>query len=97
MTNNIVARIEARLAENKSSVRTYASPQMAQGRGHVLSQKAATYFLGDDSGFEGPDYVLVYLPSVKRYTIVFLLSSFITRHNTGGYLGIFADENFFTA
>lgn len=95
-TNDIIARIEARLSENKSGVKTYASHQFARSKGERLSDRAATYFLGADTMFEGPDFTIVFLPTVKRWSIVFHLSPWLARHNAGGYVGIFADEGFFS-
>jgi hypothetical protein len=93
--NDITARIEARLNQNNRSIKTYASHQFARSKAEKLSEQASQYFLGS-SELQGPDFVITFLPNVKRWTVVFHLSSWLQRHSTGGYVGIFSDEGFFT-
>ena len=89
---NITQKIEARLAENKNGVKTFASHQFAEARGEKLSAEFNQYN-GTDTNF---DHIVVFLPHVKRWTVIFNLTQWSARSNTGTYLGWFAQKGFFS-
>lgn len=89
---NLVTEIEARLAENKSSVKTYAS----FGAAHKVGEKLGSEF----NAVNGTDvpvmFIPVFLPETKRWSVVFNLTSWSTKSGTGTYLGWFAQKGFFS-
>ena len=90
MTNaniNITDKIEARLAENKSGVKTYASYQMADGKASFFADQ----FRAAHDEEIPMQYIVVYLPKTKRWTPVFNLSSWAAASGEGFYLGWFAE------
>ena len=89
---NLTARVEARLAENKTGIKTYASHQFAEARATKIVEQAQNYH---DTKID-MDYVVVFLPHVKRWTVVFMYSSFLQRAKSGGYIGWIADAGFLT-
>lgn len=89
---NIVKQIEDRLSENKSSVKTYASSQFAEAKGENLG-KEWNEFQGTNTPLE---YIIVYLPRHKRWTVVFNLTKHLQATNTGGYIFWIAEKGFFT-
>ena len=89
---NIIDRIEARLAENKTDTKTYANYDRANMTGEKL---ASAYF--DAHQYLTPmEYIVVYLPTSKRFTVVFNMSAWQRRTQAGGYVGHFARLGFFT-
>lgn len=91
---NITQKIEDRIAENKSSVKTYASHQFAEARAEKVAGQCLNHYC-DGIGFE-MQYLIIFLPHVKRWTVVFNLSSFLRANKAGGYIGAIADLGFFT-
>ena len=89
---NIVQHIEARLDENKSSIKTYASHQFAEARGEKLGKQWAQ-IQGTDIPIQ---YIPVFLPRRKRWTVVFNLTAHLRSSNTGGYVLWLADQGFCT-
>lgn len=87
---NLVAHIENRLYENKQGFKTYASYQFANAKGENLSKQIADEH-GQDKGM---DYMPVFLPNYKRWTIVFLQSSWMNSRCLGGYVGQIGDAGF---
>ena len=90
---NTVARIEARLAENKGSIKTYKTYEAAEKVGYNLAQ--------DYANFQGvisnePEFIVVFLPKSGRFTVVFQLMSYLQRNQLGGYVGWFAQSGFFS-
>ena len=90
------ANIEARLAENKTSIKTYKSHQMARGRaGNIVKQLAA-------HGEREMEFMLVYLPSVERFTVIFNRTKWLRDNNVDSYrcilfvFGFLADEGFYS-
>ena len=89
---NIVQQIEERLDENKSSIKTYASHQFAEARGEKLGNQWAQI-----QGTNIPiQYIPVFLPRRKRWTVVFNLTTHLRVSNTGGYICWFSDHGFYT-
>ncbi len=89
---NIIDRIEERLAENKSSVKTYAAYKSAMAKAEELSQKFEQW----NGTNVGMDYLVVKLPLTERWTVVFNLSAWSAKSKTGTYLGWFAQKGFFS-
>ena len=89
---NITQRIEDRLSENKAGVKTYASHQFAEAAGERIASKGKAWA---NSQIE-MEYIVVFLPHVKRWTVVFHLSAYLTRTGAGGYIGWVSDAGFFS-
>ena len=87
---NLVAKIEARLTENKASVKTYTAYDSAVT---VDEQQSSGFneFNGTDVDVE---YIVVFLPTTQRWSVVFNLSKWSMRANTGTYIGWFAQKGF---
>jgi hypothetical protein len=84
------ANIEARLAENKNGVKTYASHQMARGRADNIVERLAANHKSRMA------YILVYLPSTGRFTPIFCLSEWMRANKVGGYIGFLSDDGFYS-
>lgn len=92
MTCNITQQIEDRLKENKGAVKTYASHAFANSKGENLGADVKKYY-----GTEGDiRYMTVYLPSSKRWTVVFLFGEYMNRNKIGGYVGYISDKGFWS-
>ena len=92
MGPNVTTVIEARLAENKTSVKTYKSFAAAEKAGNELGSQFATV-----RGIEDHvPYIVVFLPNYNRYTTIFMQSHWLTRHKEGGFIGWFALKGFYT-
>ncbi len=89
---NIVHKIEERLQENKSGVKTYATYEAAVGVADRLMREFDQY----NGTNLGTDYVVTFLPITKRWTVVFNLSGWAARSKTGTYLGWYASKGFFS-
>ena len=89
---NLVNKIEDRLAENKSSVKTYASYAAAEKIGNKLGLNYAQCHGKNDA----VEFIVVFLPSTQRFSVVFRLMDYMTKHQTGGYVGVFAQQGFFS-
>ena len=70
---NITQHIEDRLSENKAGVKTYASHQFAEAAGERIASKGKAWA---NSQIE-MEYIVVFLPHVKRWTVVFHLSAYM--------------------
>lgn len=89
---NLVAKIECRIAENKSSIKTYKSYETACKTGEDLGLIFAT-----KKGVQFPvEFIPVYLPSLNRWTVVFQQMAWMQRYSQGGYIGWFATNGFFS-
>jgi hypothetical protein len=89
---NITQHIEDRLSENKAGVKTYASHQFAEAAGERIASKGKAWA---NSQIE-MEYIVVFLPHVKRWTVVFHFSAYLSRTGAGGYIGWISDEGFFS-
>lgn len=89
---NLVTRIEERLAENKSSVKTYATYDSAEKIGNKLGRNYAELYGKNDA----VEYIVVFLPKTQRFSVVFRLMDYLSKHQTGGYIGVFAQKGFFS-
>jgi hypothetical protein len=89
---NILDRIEARFAETKTACKLYATPASAT---KVAEREVAQ--LNEAHGTDiGCEYILVFVPSQQKFTVVFNFSRWLQRYNTGTYLGWFAQRGFFS-
>ena len=89
---NILDRIEARFAETKTACKLYATPASAT--------KAAEREVAQLNKAHGTDidceYILVFVPSQDKLTIVFNFTKWINRYNNGTYLGWFSQRGFYS-
>ena len=88
----IIETIEARLTENKSDTKTYKTYE----RANATAAKLADQFEAYNGVKVGVEYTVVMLPNVGRWTVVFNLTKWLNRANTGTYLGWFAQKGFFS-
>jgi hypothetical protein len=89
---NVLQRIEDNLASNKSSTKTYATHSKAAEVGKRLG---AQFNEWNGSSID-VDFIVVYVPSVARYTPVFNLTKWLRAYNNGTFLGWFAHKGFFS-
>lgn len=87
---NLTQRIEDRLAENKTSIKTFKAYDTAVQRADAIVERAKAWA----ESAADMDYVIVYLPSTDRWTAVFMFSSFMARTKSGGYIGWISDDGF---
>lgn len=92
-SHNLTERIENRIAENKSSVKTYKTYAAACEVGEKFGKLFATYMGKQDAQ---ADYIVVYLPTLNKFTVVFQMMAFLSKYQVGGYLGWFANKGFFS-
>ena len=89
---NVLDRIEARFAETKSACKLYASAVSA-----AKTAEAEVAKLNKAHGVEiDCPYVVTFVPSQQKFTVVFNFSRWLQRYNTGTYLGWFAQRGFFS-
>ena len=93
MNPNLIDLIEDRLAENKSSVKTYGTYTNAVVAGNKLGAEHAK---ANGIEHDVTPYIVVFLPTTNRYTVVFRMMDFFSKHKLGGYIGWFANKGFFT-
>ena len=96
MTNivtSVVARIEARLTETKNACKTYKTEEAADKVGAKYAKIVADHHMCKQPA----KYVVIYVPSIQRFTPAFDLNELIRRpESTGGYIGLLAQHGFFT-
>lgn len=89
---NIAKEIEDRLAENKKSIKTYVSHKSAEERGETLG-KQWMQIQDTDVPIQ---FIPVFLPRLKRWTVVFNLTTHLRCSNTGGYIMWLGQQGFYT-
>lgn len=91
IVESVVARIEDRLLETKNPCKLYKTKDRAEAMGKKLSEEMGRYF-----GTHPAQYIVVYVPSVDRYTPAFNINEIVSRPDAlGGYVGAIADKGFF--
>jgi len=89
---NILASIETRFTETKSACKLYSGADSATKAGEREVAK-----LNKDHGtdIECP-FIITFVPSQQKFTVVFNFSSWLKNYDNGTYLGWFADRKFFS-
>tara|TARA_R110000765_G_scaffold122538_2_gene219060 strand:- start:79 stop:354 length:276 start_codon:yes stop_codon:yes gene_type:complete len=89
---NILDRIEANFAKTKTACKLYATPDRAT--------KAAEAEVAKLNCWHGTDidcaYLVTFVPTQQKYTVVFCFANWLTRYGTGTYMGWFSQRNFFS-
>ena len=88
--SGVVDRIQRRLKENKSSVKTYASCDRAFDKAERLAHDFSAY---NDTDFD-PIFIVVQL-SNGRWTSVFMLSEYFNRLENGTDITYFARKGIY--
>lgn len=89
---NILERMEERLNENKAAFKTYATATAAtKAIEKKIEHVAALYGKPSDM-----DYMTMMLPSVGRFAVIVDFSSWMRKHDVGGYVGVFAASGFWS-
>lgn len=89
---NILERMEERLNENKTAFKTYATATAAsKAIEKKIEEVAAFYDKPSDM-----DYMTMMLPSVSRFAVIVDFSSWMRKHDVGGYVGVFAASGFWS-
>jgi hypothetical protein len=89
---NILDLIEARFITTKKAYKLYATPASA-----TKAAEAEVAKLNKAHGVEiDCPYIVTFVPSQQKFTVVFNFSRWLQRYNNGTYLGWFADRNFFS-
>lgn len=87
---SVVPRIEERIAENKSSVKTYASHDRAYS---VADKEVVDFSRFNQTDFDA-NFMVVELRN-GRWAIVFMLTDYCRRLNNGTDITYFARRGFF--
>ena len=89
---NILEKIENRLTENKSSVKLYTTPEAA----HRTAIKENELLKKAHNTSIDCDFTVTYIPSRKKYTVIFQFSQWSQKYDNGTYLFFFSDRKFFS-
>tara|TARA_R100001163_G_C5029976_1_gene170460 strand:+ start:652 stop:927 length:276 start_codon:yes stop_codon:yes gene_type:complete len=89
---NILEKIEARFTETKTACKLYASAASAK---KAAEAEVAKLNKAHDVDIDC-DYLLVFVPSQDKLTVVFNFSGWMHRYNNGTYLGWFSQRGFFS-
>ena len=89
---NILEKIENRLTENKSSVKLYATAEAAQ---RTAIKENESLKKAHNTSIDC-DFIVTYVPSRKKYTVIFQFSQWLQKYNNGAYLFYFSQRNFFS-
>ncbi len=87
---DLVSRIEERLTETKSPCKLYATEASAEKAAEQWVLKGAEYFGITPNNVR---YVIVFVPSIQKYTVCFDTSHIFGTKGCGGYVGFF--DNYF--
>ena len=89
---NILDRIERRFTQTKTACKLYANTASA-----TKAAKAEVAKLNKVHGVEiDCPYIVTFVPSQQKFTVVFDFTCWLQRYNAGTYLGWFADRKFFS-
>jgi len=89
---NILDRIERRFTETKKACKLYASTDAAD---KAAKREIAKLNEAHDADIDCP-YIVTFVPSQQKYTVVFDFTRWLQRYNSGTYLGWFAQRGFFS-
>ena len=89
---NILDRIEARFTETKTACKLYATPASAT---KAAEAEVAKLNKAHDTNIDCP-YVVTFVPSQQKFTVVFDFTRWLLRYDNGTYLGWFSQRNFFS-
>jgi hypothetical protein len=89
---NILEQIESRFTETKTACKLYATTASA-----TKAAEAEVAKLNKAHGVEIDClYIITFVPSQQKFTVVFDLSRWVNRYGSGTYLGWFSRRNFFS-
>ena len=89
---NILEKIETRFTETKNACKLYATTASA-----TKAAEAEVAKLNKAHGVEiDCPYIVTFVPSQQKFTVVFDFTRWLQRYNTGTYLGWFAQRGFFS-
>ena len=89
---NILASIETRFTETKSACKLYSSADSAT---KTAEREVAKLNKDHGTDIECP-FIITFVPSQQKFTVVFNFSSWLKNYDNGTYLGWFADRKFFS-
>jgi len=89
---NILDRIEARFTETKNACKLYANTAAAT---KAADREVAKLNKAHNTDIDCP-YIVTFVPSQKKFTIVFDFTRWMQQYGNGTYLGWFAQRNFFS-
>lgn len=98
IVKDIIARIEERAKQTKKPCKLFATEEKAEAIAAFKAQELADYFAKEGVKHVRPArYIVVMIPSLGKWTCAFDLSEVMGREtSTGGYLGVFAEQGFYT-
>jgi len=96
ITSKLLQRINDRLTETKTPCKLYKSYENADKAGKKVAARSALHFTPCSAevvaNVEATHYLVVFIPSIRKYTVCFDLTELVSRRTTsGGYLGICGD------
>ena len=91
IVESVVNRIEDRLLETSNPCKLYKTSDNAENAAKKISEGMGLHF-----GTHPAQYIIVYIPSVDRFTPAFNINEITTRPDClGGYVGYASDKGFF--
>ena len=89
---NILDRIESRFTETKTAYKLYANTASAT---KAAEAEVARLNKAHNVGIDCP-YIITFVPSQQKFTVVFDFTRWLERYNAGTYIGWFALRGFFS-
>jgi hypothetical protein len=89
---NILEQIEARFTETKTACKLYANAASAT---KAAEAEVAKLNNAHRASVDCP-YVITFVPSQQKFTVVFDFSRWLSGYGNGTYLGWFAQRGFFS-
>ena len=89
---DILSTIEARFTQTKAACKLYSNADIAT---KTAEREVAKLNKDHGTDIECP-FIVTYVPSQDKYTVVFNFTHWLSNYGTGTYIGWFAARKFFS-
>ena len=89
---NVLEKIETRFTETKTACKLYVDAASAS---KAAERAVAELNEGHNANIDCA-FIVTFIPSQQKFTVVFDFSRWLMEYGTGTYLGWFADRKFFS-
>jgi hypothetical protein len=89
---DILSKIEARFTETKTACKLYTTPASAA---QTAEREVTRLNKCHGTDIDCP-FIITFVPSQNKYTVVFDFSRWLQRYDSGTYLGYFAQRGFYS-